>query len=334
MRSTADPSGERTTFSLERFRRMHSRSRRPEGGAQGAAYTQAVRRRPGPVVRMARARRSARSPSRPAAPSPSPPRASSTRRIPASVRDGSNRIVTVEAPPRLVLVVSDGPERLLARLGVHAAVAPDGRHGRARAGRPSRSRRRRAGLHARPRSSATTRFIRQLDVPVFVMPGGRLAGHRARRGRARRAHEPRRGRAARSRSSLRKQREQLAKRARRRAAAVGLRRRGLRHQHPAHDAARAPDHARRREARRARPTASRPSTRSAPPARPRRLHRDQHERRHARAAALQARPEHAARRSPPAASSSSTRRPRAPTSSAYSLMRSLAHSLHPAVVKQ
>ena len=45
---------------------------------------------------------------------------------PASVRDGSNRIITVEAPPRLVLVVTGGPERLLARLGVRAAVAPEG----------------------------------------------------------------------------------------------------------------------------------------------------------------------------------------------------------------
>ena len=35
-----------------------------------------------------------------------------------------NRIITVEAPPRLVLVVTGGPERLLARLGVRAAVAP------------------------------------------------------------------------------------------------------------------------------------------------------------------------------------------------------------------
>ena len=44
---------------------------------------------------------------------------------PASVRDGSDRIITVEAPPRLVLVVTGGPERLLARLGVRAvAVAP------------------------------------------------------------------------------------------------------------------------------------------------------------------------------------------------------------------
>ena len=44
---------------------------------------------------------------------------------PASVRDGSNRTITVEAPPRLVLVVTGGPERLLARLGVRAAVAPE-----------------------------------------------------------------------------------------------------------------------------------------------------------------------------------------------------------------
>src|ERR1700704_3535887 len=44
---------------------------------------------------------------------------------PASVRDGSNRIITVEAPPRLVLVVTGGPERVLARLGVRAAVAPE-----------------------------------------------------------------------------------------------------------------------------------------------------------------------------------------------------------------
>ncbi|HEY3613131.1 MAG TPA: ABC transporter substrate-binding protein [Gaiellales bacterium] len=92
---------------------------------------------------------------------------------PASVRDGLNRIITVEAPPRLVLVVSDGPERLLARLGVRAAVAPEGvTVARVEAAHPD--------LvvvgpgYTSAQEQRNDALIRQLGVPVFVMPGGRL----------------------------------------------------------------------------------------------------------------------------------------------------------------
>jgi ABC-type Fe3+-hydroxamate transport system substrate-binding protein len=92
---------------------------------------------------------------------------------PASVRDGLNRTITVEAPPRLVLVVSDGPERLLARLGVRAAVAPEGvTVARVLAAHPDL-------VVVGPGYTAAQEqrndaFIRKLGVPVFVMPGGRL----------------------------------------------------------------------------------------------------------------------------------------------------------------
>jgi ABC-type Fe3+-hydroxamate transport system substrate-binding protein len=92
---------------------------------------------------------------------------------PASVRDGSNRIITVEAPPRLVLVVNGGPERLLARLGVRAAVAPAGvTVARIRAAHPDL-------VVVGPGITAqdekrNENFISRLATPVFVMPGGRL----------------------------------------------------------------------------------------------------------------------------------------------------------------
>jgi ABC-type Fe3+-hydroxamate transport system substrate-binding protein len=93
---------------------------------------------------------------------------------PASVRDGSNRIVTVEAPPRLVLVVTGGPERLLAKLGVRAAVAPAGvTVARVRAAHPD--------LvvvgpgYTPPEEQRNADFISRLGVPVFVMPGGQLS---------------------------------------------------------------------------------------------------------------------------------------------------------------
>jgi ABC-type Fe3+-hydroxamate transport system substrate-binding protein len=92
---------------------------------------------------------------------------------PASVLDGTNRSITVNAPPRLVLVVSDGPERLLARLGVHAAVAPAGvTVARVRAAHPD--------LvvvgpgYTSEQEQRNDALIRELDVPVFVMPGGPL----------------------------------------------------------------------------------------------------------------------------------------------------------------
>jgi ABC-type Fe3+-hydroxamate transport system substrate-binding protein len=92
---------------------------------------------------------------------------------PASARDGSNRTITVEAPPRLVLVVTGGPQRLLARLGVRAAVAPaDVTVARVRAAHPDL-------VVVGPGITAddekrNAAFIRKLAVPVFVMPGARL----------------------------------------------------------------------------------------------------------------------------------------------------------------
>ena len=93
---------------------------------------------------------------------------------PASVRDGSGRIITVEAPPRLVLVVTGGPERLLARLGVRAAIAPqDVTVARVEAAHPDL-------VVVGPGITAqderrNENFIQKLtSTPVFVMPGARL----------------------------------------------------------------------------------------------------------------------------------------------------------------
>jgi ABC-type Fe3+-hydroxamate transport system substrate-binding protein len=92
---------------------------------------------------------------------------------PASARDGSNRIITLEAPPRLVLVVAGGPQRLLARLGVRAAVAPaDVTVARIEAAHPDL-------VVVGPGITSqddkrNDAFIRKLGVPVFVMPGARL----------------------------------------------------------------------------------------------------------------------------------------------------------------
>jgi ABC-type Fe3+-hydroxamate transport system substrate-binding protein len=92
---------------------------------------------------------------------------------PVSVRDGSNRVITVEAPPRLVLVVTGGPVRLLARLGIRAAVAPeDVTVARIRAAHPDLVVVG-PGVTARD-AQRTENFIRELDVPVYVMPGARL----------------------------------------------------------------------------------------------------------------------------------------------------------------
>ena len=99
---------------------------------------------------------------------------------PASAKDGSGRIITVEAPPRLVLVVTGGPQRLLARLGVRAAVAPaDVTVARIRAAHPDLVVVG-AGVTAQDEQRNET-FISKLAVPVYVMPGGPARGHRARR---------------------------------------------------------------------------------------------------------------------------------------------------------
>ena len=92
---------------------------------------------------------------------------------PASVQDGSGRLITVEAPPRLVLVVTGGPERLLARLGIRAAVAPeDVTVARIRAAHPDL-------VVVGPGITTADEqrnesFISKLATPVYVMPGGRL----------------------------------------------------------------------------------------------------------------------------------------------------------------
>ena len=179
------------------------------GGRTGATYTQAVRRPSRPVVRLAALILCALTVTACGAkPEPTSGKLDST--YPVSVRDGLNRVVTVEAPPRLVLVVSDGPERLLARLGVRAAVAPEGvTVARVQAAHPD--------LvvvgpgYTNAQEQRNDAFIRKLDVPVFVMPGGRLQDievgavelgvitNHAEEGRALAI-------------ALRKQREQLAKR--------------------------------------------------------------------------------------------------------------------------
>ncbi|HET6174823.1 MAG TPA: hypothetical protein VFD90_19625 [Gaiellales bacterium] len=92
---------------------------------------------------------------------------------PASAKDGSGRVITVEAPPRLVLVVSGGPQRLLARLGVRAAVAPaDVTVARVRTAHPDLVV---VGPGLTPQEAQRNdAFIRKLAVPVYVMPGARL----------------------------------------------------------------------------------------------------------------------------------------------------------------
>ena len=92
---------------------------------------------------------------------------------PASVRDGTNQIITVEAPPRLVLVVEGGPQRLLSRLGVRAAVAPaDVTAARISAAHPDLVV---VGPGVTARDEERNNNLRRsLGVPMFVMPGGRL----------------------------------------------------------------------------------------------------------------------------------------------------------------
>jgi ABC-type Fe3+-hydroxamate transport system substrate-binding protein len=93
---------------------------------------------------------------------------------PASVRDGSGRLITVEAPPRLVLVVAGGPERLLARLGVRAAIAPaDVTVARVEAAHPDLVVVG-PGLTAQDERRNATFIEKLVHTPVFVMPGARL----------------------------------------------------------------------------------------------------------------------------------------------------------------
>ena len=149
------------------------RSRSLAGRAQSAAYTQAVRRRSGPVVRIAALVACALTVAACGA-KPEPTSGTLGTTYPASVRDGSNRIITVEAPPRLVLVVTGGPVRLLSRLGVRAAVAPDGvTVARVKAAHPDLVV---VGPGYTPAEEQRNGdFIRRLGVPVYVMPGGQLS---------------------------------------------------------------------------------------------------------------------------------------------------------------
>jgi ABC-type Fe3+-hydroxamate transport system substrate-binding protein len=143
-----------------------------QGRPQGAAYTPAVRRRSGQVVRLvALVLCALAAVACGAKPEPTSGKLDTT--YPASVRDGTNRIVTVEAPPRLVIVVNGGPQRLLKRLGVRAGAAPDDvTVARIRALHPDL-------VVVGPGVTAQDEkrnqaFIRKLATPVFVMPGGRL----------------------------------------------------------------------------------------------------------------------------------------------------------------
>jgi ABC-type Fe3+-hydroxamate transport system substrate-binding protein len=131
-----------------------------------------VRRRPAPTARIvALALCALVATACGAKPEPTAGKLDST--YPASAKDGSSRVITVEAPPRLVLVVTGGPQRLLARLGVRAAVAPaDVTVARVRAAHPDL-------VVVGPGITAqdvqrNAAFIHQLTVPVFVMPGARL----------------------------------------------------------------------------------------------------------------------------------------------------------------
>jgi iron complex transport system substrate-binding protein len=184
------------------------RARSPGGCRQGAAYTQAVRRHSGPAVRLVALVLCALTVAACGA-KPEPTGGKLDTTYPATVQDGLNRVITVEAPPRLVLVVSDGPERLLARLGVRAAVAPSGvTVARVQAAHPD--------LvvvgpgYTSAQEQRNDNFIRKLGVPVFVMPGGRLQDIEkgaVRLGVITDHAEAGRGLAI----ALRKQREQLAK---------------------------------------------------------------------------------------------------------------------------
>ncbi len=91
-----------------------------------------------------------------------------------TVRDGTNRSITVEAPPRLVLVVDGGPQRILSRLGVRAAIAPaDVTPARIEAAHPDLVV---VGPSLTDRDERRTDALRsRLGVPVFEMPGGSLA---------------------------------------------------------------------------------------------------------------------------------------------------------------
>ena len=90
---------------------------------------------------------------------------------PASAKDGSGRIITVEAPPRR-RIASRTP-RSRARLGVRAAVAPaDVTVARVTAAHPDLVVVG-PGITADDQQRNDT-FIRQLTVPVYVMPGARL----------------------------------------------------------------------------------------------------------------------------------------------------------------
>jgi ABC-type Fe3+-hydroxamate transport system substrate-binding protein len=93
---------------------------------------------------------------------------------PASVRDGSGRIISVEAPPRLVLVVTGGPERILARLGVRPAIAPaDVTVARIEAAHPDLVVVG-PGITAQDEQRNENFIAKLTTTPVFVMPGARL----------------------------------------------------------------------------------------------------------------------------------------------------------------
>ena len=198
--------GRAHTISLERFRFPPPIV---AGARKDAAYTPAVRRRSGQLARLlALALCALVAVACGAKPEPTSGKLDTT--YPASVRDGTNQIITVEAPPRLVLVVQGGPQRLLSRLGVRAAVAPADVTAarierRAPRSRGRRARHHRPGRRAQQRAAARARRARLRDARRPPR------GHRARRRRPRRADQPRRGGPG-ARALAARQREDVARR--------------------------------------------------------------------------------------------------------------------------
>ena len=169
--SARDSSARAHDFSLGRLAAF-------DPGRCGAACRAAPRLRPcaaaPPSSPVSSCSRSARSLATACGAKPEPTSGKLDTTYPASARDGSNRIITVEAPPRLVLVVNGGPQRTARAPGRARRRRSRRRDRRAHPGGAPRSRGRRARRHRRGRASATPPFIRKLPVPVFVMPGARL----------------------------------------------------------------------------------------------------------------------------------------------------------------
>ena len=276
--------------------------------------------------------RSARSSPWPAAPSPSPPRASSTRRTRracATARTRSSR----SRRPRASCSSSRAGRSGCSR--AWACARPSRRPTSPPRASPRRTPTSWWSGRATPRgtSERNNNLRRALGVPVFVMPGGRLED--IERGAVALGVLTNHAEAGRALAlSLRRQRQDVARRLAKTCAGHRLRRRRLRQQHPAHHAARPPARARGSAAGRARRRRHDGQRPRASQARSRRLRGDE------RAAASRS-PACAhgpacgrCARSLQAASTSSTPRRRARTPRRTRSCTSLAHSLHPTVIKQ